>query len=73
MRSDGSETCLLQVPRWDFNWQQGYRMAEPVTLNPGDRLRLACEWNNEAGEQTVNWGDGTGDEMCLGVFYAAAL
>lgn len=72
-RADGEETCLLQVPRWDFNWQQGYRFAEPVIFNPGDRLRLACEWNNAAGDQTVNWGDGTGDEMCLGIFYATAM
>lgn len=72
-RADGDETCLLDVPRWDFNWQQGYRFTEPVVFQPGDSLRLTCEWNNGAGEQDVNWGDGTGDEMCLGIFYATAM
>ncbi len=72
-RSDGSQTCLLQLPRWDFDWQQQYRFAAPIRFNPGDELRLACSWNNTAGEQTVNWGEGTQDEMCLGVFYITAL
>lgn len=72
-RSGGADTCLLELPRWDFDWQQSYRFAEPVVFEPGDRLRIACEWNNEAGEQTVNWGDGTQDEMCLGIFYATGM
>ncbi len=72
-RSDGSETCLLSIPRWDFNWQQQYRFEETVVFNPGDSLRSECEWNNEAGSQDVNWGDGTGDEMCLSIFYATAI
>ncbi|MCA9710764.1 MAG: monooxygenase [Myxococcales bacterium] len=72
-RSDGSQTCLLGVPRWDFNWQQAYRFAQPEVFEPGDHLRLACEWDNAAGDATVNWGDGTSDEMCLGIFYATAL
>ncbi|MCH9686825.1 MAG: monooxygenase, partial [Deltaproteobacteria bacterium] len=72
-RADGSQTCLLSIPQWDFNWQQRYRFEEPVVFNPGDTLRSECEWNNEANDQNVNWGDGTGDEMCLAVFYATAL
>jgi mono/diheme cytochrome c family protein len=72
-RSDGSQTCLLQLPRWDFDWQQQYRFVEPIRFDPGDSLRLACEWNNEAGEQTVNWGEGTEEEMCLGVFYITTV
>lgn len=72
-RGDGSQTCLLQLPRWDFDWQQQYRFVEPIRFDPGDKLRLACAWNNEAGDQTVNWGEGTEDEMCLGVFFITAV
>jgi mono/diheme cytochrome c family protein len=71
-RADGSQTCLLQLPRWDFDWQQAYSFAEPVRLEPGDSLHLGCEWDNSAGESNVNWGEGTGDEMCLGVYYITA-
>ncbi len=72
VHADGSETCLLSLPRWDFNWQSQYRFAEPQRFNPGDKLRLECEWNNAAGDSDVNWGDGTRDEMCLGAFFITA-
>lgn len=66
-RADGSETCLLDVPRWDFNWQRGYRFVEPILLEAGDALSVDCTWNNTT-DHDVTWGDGTGDEMCLGTF-----
>ncbi len=66
-RADGSETCLIDVPRWDFNWQRGYRFTEPQRLNAGDALTVECTWDNPTDED-VYWGDGTGDEMCLGTF-----
>ena len=79
-RSLGPSTCLVDIPRWDFNWQSSYILENPVILNPGDRLSINCEWNNSALNQPivdgallpardVTWGDGTTDEMCLGVFY----
>jgi hypothetical protein len=73
LRADGSETCLLDIPRWDFGWQTAYRFAEPVVFEPGDRLRLACQWDNSAGDADVNWGEGTGDEMCLGIYYVTGM
>jgi len=66
-RADGSETCLIDVPRWDFNWQRGYRFTEPQLLEAGDALTVECTWDNPTDED-VYWGDGTGDEMCLGTF-----
>lgn len=71
VRADGSETCLVQIPSWDFGWQTAFRFSEPVLFEPGDRLRLTCQWDNSAGANEVNWGEGTGDEMCLGIFYAS--
>jgi hypothetical protein len=79
-RADGSETCLLDIPRWDFHWQGNYRLAQPVTLSPGDRLKVECRWDNSPPNQPiidgkpkvpadVTWGEGTNDEMCLGLFY----
>jgi mono/diheme cytochrome c family protein len=72
VHADGSETCLLSIPRWDFNWQSQYRFEEPQVFHPGDKLRLHCEWDNSAGTTDVNWGDGTQDEMCLGIFFITA-
>jgi hypothetical protein len=69
-RGSGERECLLDIPRWNFNWQQGYTFVQPKVLNPEDALHLECHWNNSApGARDVNWGEGTGDEMCLGIFY----
>jgi mono/diheme cytochrome c family protein len=83
-RSGGSEQCLLDIPRWDFNWQGTYDLVEPVTVQPGDHFNLECEWDNTAenqivvdGEQLppqdIEWGDGTRDEMCLAIAYITAI
>lgn len=76
---DGSETCLLDIPAWDFAWQGSYTLAQPITYAAGDRLRLRCTWDNSAPNQTggsppidVEWGEGTGDEMCLTGLYMTA-
>lgn len=79
-RADGTRECLLDVPRWDFHWQRSYRLAKTKIFRPGDLLGISCHWDNSAENQPlvggvpqaprdVNWGEGTGDEMCLGIFY----
>ncbi|MFP4596759.1 MAG: monooxygenase [Persicimonas sp.] len=81
-RASGDDDCLLDVPRWDFDWQLGYRLEQPLTVSSGDRLSIECQWDNTAENQPVvdgerldprdvTWGDGTTDEMCLGIFYVS--
>lgn len=62
------EGCLVDVPQWDFNWQQLYRFETPVALKAGTRLKLTCTWDNPT-NVTVRWGEGTDDEMCLSFLY----
>lgn len=64
-RADGTEDCLLQIDDWDFDWQRTYVLQEPAQLNPGDTWNVECTYDNPTDED-VGWGDGTGDEMCLG-------
>lgn len=79
-RVDGDDTCLLDVPRWDFNWQLGYVLEEPVSFTGNEQIRIGCTWDNSPENQPsvdgmkmppqmLGWGDGTNDEMCLGIFY----
>ena len=79
-RNGGNSECMLDIPRWDFNWQRAYTFDKPKKLAPGDKLRIECSWDNTTANQPiydgkrrpprdVGWGDGTNDEMCLGVFY----
>jgi hypothetical protein len=70
LRQAGGTECLLDIPRWDFNWQNSYWLREPRVVMPGDQIAVECHWNNSApGAVDTNWGEGTRDEMCLGVFY----
>jgi len=69
---DGTEECVLDVPRWDFAWQRSYLLEEAVDIPGGTTLTLECTWDNPTGED-VFWGDGTGDEMCLGTMFLTSL
>lgn len=72
---DGAEgtTTLLDVPRYDFNWQLYYRLKEPIHLPRGTRVRATAWYDNSAANQanpdptrTVKWGRQTDDEMMIG-------
>lgn len=79
-RDGGSQECLLRIDDWDFNWQGTYGLRQPMRASVLDRLRLECHFDNSVENQPfdrptpvdVNWGNGTGDEMCLGMVYITA-
>lgn len=64
----GSSECLLDIPRWNFHWQNPFGFAEPKLIAPGDRLGVECHWDNTTASDVV-WGEGTTDEMCVGFLY----
>lgn len=66
IQDDGTETCLLDIPDWDFHWQGSYELAEPLSMDRGDTVRLSCSFDN-TGAEDVAWGEGSSDEMCLGL------
>jgi hypothetical protein len=72
LRGDGSTDCLVDVPAYDYAWQMFYTYATPKVIHPGDQLLIECQWDNLDNAQPVNWGDGTDDEMCLGIHYITA-
>ena len=73
-KADGSEQCLVHIPKWDFNWQGRLNLEEPVMVEPGDRIHIECEWDNSApGAEDTYWGDGTSDEMCLSGMYLSRI
>ncbi|MEO7448051.1 MAG: hypothetical protein ABI336_07220, partial [Humibacillus sp.] len=67
---------LLDTPVWDFD-NQGAVSITPATVRPGDRVRVTCThdqaWRDTLPElhgipeRYVVWGEGTTDEMCLGI------
>ena len=61
---------LLEIPRWSFHWQASYTLERPVRAEPGDVLRVTCRHDaslRTGAPRYVLWGEGTTDEMCLGV------
>ena len=62
---------LLDIPRWDFHWQSAYMLEEPVVAEAGDQVRVTCRHDASLRQgqppRYVVWGEGTTDEMCLGV------
>jgi mono/diheme cytochrome c family protein len=69
----GETTTLLDVPRYDFNWQLIYQLAKPLPLSAGDRLTFTAWFDNSTANpanpdptETVHWGPQTFEEMHLG-------
>jgi hypothetical protein len=73
---------LLHIPHWHFHWQDAYYLEHPVVASPGDTIRVTCRFDNSGGGQPVVggqrlapryvlWGEGTTDEMCLGLLQVA--
>lgn len=72
-RSGSAPVTLLDVPRYDFNWQLLYRLTEHVDLPAGSVLKGVAHYDNSAGnpanpdpKRRVPWGEQTDDEMMLG-------
>jgi hypothetical protein len=67
---------VLDIPTWDFD-NQGARPVRPVHLAAGDTVRVTCRHSQRLRDllpsfkgqpdKYVLWGEGTTDEMCLGI------
>jgi hypothetical protein len=70
VRPDGASEVILDVPKYDFNWQTYYLYAKPLEIPAGARI-VAHAWydnsaeneNNPDPSATVHWGDQTWEEM----------
>ncbi|MEP7309448.1 MAG: tetratricopeptide repeat protein [Acidobacteriota bacterium] len=68
---DGSVKRLLSVKDWDFNWQDVYRYATPVSLPAGTSVTMRWTYDNSTGNRVnpnvppkeVRFGQRTSDEM----------
>ncbi|MBX7165064.1 MAG: redoxin domain-containing protein [Pirellulales bacterium] len=70
---DGAREILLDIPRFDFNWQTDYQMREPKRVPAGTKVFCTATFDNSAENlanpdpgQTVRWGDQTWEEMMIG-------
>src|SRR5208282_917668 len=77
---DGKQEILLDVPHYDFNWQNTYVLAEPKLLPAGTRIHILAHYNNSKSNPSnpnpnteVRWGDQTWEEMLIGYFDLIAV
>jgi hypothetical protein len=68
---DGREQTVLNV-KYNFNWQLGYEVQEPIKVTKGTRMIVTAHHDNSANNamnptpnQTVPWGEMTAQEMML--------
>ena len=68
---------ILDIAPWNFD-DQGSRPVDPIQLQPFDTVKVTCrhaQWLRDADpafetqrrDRYVVWGEGTTDEMCLGI------
>lgn len=75
---DGRRELLLDVPRYDFNWQHSYELAEPLAIPDGFAVHCIARFDNSENNLSnpdptskVRWGDQTHEEMMIGFFEVA--
>lgn len=72
-RPNEAAQCLINVPSWDFNWQNAYLYQSPISVPANSRVKLTCTFDNSTDNplnpntppKAVRWGEQTTDEMAL--------
>jgi hypothetical protein len=67
---------ILNVPNYNFDYQKAYNIA-PIAVSRGDKIQINCTYNPKLAQELpilrqapahfVTFGDGSSDEMCVGV------
>ena len=72
---DGRREILLNVPKYDFNWQIRYHLKSPLLLPKGTRIECVAHFDNSPNNKfnpdstrEVRWGEQTWEEMMIGFF-----
>jgi len=72
---NGETQTLLSVPHYDFNWQMGYDVVEPIKIPKGTHMKVTAHFDNSVNNkfnpdpnQTVYYGDMTWEEMMFPFF-----
>jgi hypothetical protein len=72
-----SQKTILNVPNYNFHYQKAYDLKTPIPVVPGDKIQVTCTYDPTLRQELpslrnlpprfVTWGDGSSDEMCLGL------
>lgn len=72
-----NQKTIVNVPNYNFHYQKAYNLAHPISVRPGDKIEVRCTYDPVLRQELpslrnlpprfVTWGDGSSDEMCLGL------
>jgi hypothetical protein len=69
-KPDGTSEVILDMPKYDFNWQTYYLFAKPLEVPAGAKITSMAWYDNSATNKhnpnpnaDVKWGDQTWEEM----------
>jgi hypothetical protein len=72
---DGRRKVVLDVPKYDFNWQLQYGLKDYLTLPEGARIVCIAHFDNSLNnpsnpdpDKEVRWGNQIWEEMMIGFF-----
>jgi hypothetical protein len=75
------EKTILNVTNYNFDDQSSTILKKPITVKAGDTIRVECTFDPTLRQKImqlknlepryVTWGEGSSDEMCLGVIAGA--
>ncbi|MBL8813022.1 MAG: redoxin domain-containing protein [Planctomycetaceae bacterium] len=79
-RPGGEPEVLVDIPAWNYNWQDEYYYERPFSLPSGTVLKVESVFDNSAENPSnpssppkrVTWGDETTDEMLFCFFLLTA-
>lgn len=67
---------ILSIPNYNFDYQKAYDVA-PIPVSRGEQIQVNCSYNPQLAQELpvlrkapphfVTFGDGSSDEMCVGV------
>ncbi|HEV8244401.1 MAG TPA: hypothetical protein VGP93_01400, partial [Polyangiaceae bacterium] len=72
LQAGGNSTCLVNVDRWDFHWQNAWWYETPLHFASADSVSIRCGYDTTDRSDTVTWGESTTDEMCLNYVYVSS-
>ncbi|MGO9559982.1 MAG: hypothetical protein ACLPQS_16605 [Acidimicrobiales bacterium] len=68
---------LLNDTSYNFDYQRSFTMPKPVIVKAGSSIQVTCTYNPRLRQELpqlrklppryITWGDGTAEEMCLGI------
>jgi Copper type II ascorbate-dependent monooxygenase, C-terminal domain len=74
---------VLNVPTFDFHDQKSYNLRSPIAVSAGEPVQVTCSYDPTLAQELpilrsapphfVTWGDGSTDEMCIGIAWTSSV